>query len=402
MFAALNYVFPSGKSKFTPPFINHPLRYCVFFPIQASRYLSYLVYPLCISGAIFSMFYLRQQRWRLQIWDLQALMPLIMSVQMETDHCKQPNVFFPFTVITTGWSTALWLVSSRARTPCGDTDSVSQTSSLCLWHVSWLTSTLTSGLLSGVYALGFLSMAPQLFLNYKVGTASRLNISDSVNRQMNEHLTLLCGPPTCLDQLKSVSHLPRAVLVYRVSVNTFLHVVLKEGWIRAAPIICFCLCEFLFLLFTSSPTSHQGANTLITDVCSCASFFSPSLSISSPHHLSCFRDELLLFLYLYQRRWDTTHTLMTTDSLAHSLINSLTLACCCFISSPGVTPPRTHEGSLGHKARKSRLTESKRKNKISEQWTPRSSLWNTMFCSGGVKIKKSTLDFMSTLKCQIG
>lgn len=94
MFAALNYVFPSGKSKFTPPFINHPLRYCVFFPIQASRYLSYLVYPLCISGAIFSMFYLRQQRWRLQIWDLQALMPLIMSVQMETDHCKRPNVFF--------------------------------------------------------------------------------------------------------------------------------------------------------------------------------------------------------------------------------------------------------------------------------------------------------------------
>ncbi|TNN02364.1 hypothetical protein fugu_009851 [Takifugu bimaculatus] len=122
------------------------------YDAQASRYLSYLVYPLCISGAIFSMFYLRQQSYY------------------------------------------YWLINS---------------------------------LVTGVYALGFLSMAPQLFLNYK---------------------------------LKSVSHLSRAVLVYR------------------------------------------GANTLITDVCSCASFFSPSLSISSPHHLSCFRDELLLFLYLYQRR----------------------------------------------------------------------------------------------------
>uniref|UniRef100_A0A674NB70 Lipid scramblase CLPTM1L n=1 Tax=Takifugu rubripes TaxID=31033 RepID=A0A674NB70_TAKRU len=130
------------------------LQYCVFFSIQASRYLSYLVYPLCISGAIFSMFYLRQQSYY------------------------------------------YWLINS---------------------------------LVTGVYALGFLSMAPQLFLNYKVGSASRVNISDTVNQPMNERVTLLCDPPTCMDQLKSVSHLSRAVLVYRVSVNTFLHVVLKEG-----------------------------------------------------------------------------------------------------------------------------------------------------------------------------
>ena len=35
---------------------------CVFL-LQASRYLSYLVYPLCISGAIFSLAYLRQKKW---------------------------------------------------------------------------------------------------------------------------------------------------------------------------------------------------------------------------------------------------------------------------------------------------------------------------------------------------
>lgn len=218
MFAALNYVCPLGKSKFTPPFINHPLRYCVFFSIQASRYLSYLVYPLCISGAIFSMFYLRQQRWEMMM-TLADLRPFkvwchwLCLSRWKLTTVKQPNVFL-FPVITTGWSTALWQVSSPSL--WGETSSVSQTSPLCLWHVSWLTSTLTSGLLSGVYAFGFLSMAPQLFLNYKVGTASPVTISHTVNRPMNERLTLLCDPPTCRDQLKSVSHLPRAVLLYRV------------------------------------------------------------------------------------------------------------------------------------------------------------------------------------------
>ncbi|TMS11077.1 Cleft lip and palate transmembrane protein 1-like protein [Larimichthys crocea] len=46
----------------------------------------------------------------------------------------------------------------------------------------------------------------------------------------------------------------------------------------------------------------QGVNTLISDLCSCASLFSSSVSFSSSHQLSCFRDELLFFLYLYQRR----------------------------------------------------------------------------------------------------
>uniref|UniRef100_A0A3B5PU29 Lipid scramblase CLPTM1L n=1 Tax=Xiphophorus maculatus TaxID=8083 RepID=A0A3B5PU29_XIPMA len=63
----------------------------VLFPLQASRYLSYLVYPLCISGAVFSLGYIRQKKSYLM------------------------SVFSP-----------------------------------------------------GVYALGFLSMAPQLFINDKV------------------------------------------------------------------------------------------------------------------------------------------------------------------------------------------------------------------------------------------
>ncbi|CAK6967571.1 lipid scramblase CLPTM1L-like [Scomber scombrus] len=127
-------------------------RKTVEYDTKASRYLSYLVYPLCISGAIFSLAYLRQKSY------------------------------------------FSWMINS---------------------------------LVTGVYALGFLSMAPQLYINHK---------------------------------LKSVSHLQGTVLMYR------------------------------------------GVNTLISDLCSCASFFSSSGAFLSSHQLSCFRDELLFFLYLYQRR----------------------------------------------------------------------------------------------------
>ncbi|XP_014867520.1 PREDICTED: cleft lip and palate transmembrane protein 1-like protein isoform X1 [Poecilia mexicana] len=127
-------------------------RKTVEYDMQASRYLSYLVYPLCISGAVFSLGYICQKN-----------------------------------------------------------------------YYSWLVNTLVTG----VYALGFLSMAPQLFIN---------------------------------DKLKSVSHLQGAVLMYR------------------------------------------GVNTLISDLCACASFFSSSVPFTSSHQLSCFRDELLFLLYLFQRR----------------------------------------------------------------------------------------------------
>ncbi|KAM3872948.1 lipid scramblase CLPTM1L-like [Diretmus argenteus] len=127
-------------------------RKTVDYDTRASRCLSYLVYPLCISGAIFSLAYLRYKSYY------------------------------------------SWLINS---------------------------------LVTGVYAFGFLSMAPQLYINHK---------------------------------LKCVGHLQGTVLMYR------------------------------------------GVNTFISDLCSCVSFLSSSGSFSSSHQLSCFRDELLFLLYLYQRR----------------------------------------------------------------------------------------------------
>uniref|UniRef100_A0A3B5PV40 Lipid scramblase CLPTM1L n=1 Tax=Xiphophorus maculatus TaxID=8083 RepID=A0A3B5PV40_XIPMA len=89
-------ILPPTSSK--PPLISSQTnkldeeeRKTVEYDTQASRYLSYLVYPLCISGAVFSLGYIRQKKSYLM------------------------SVFSP-----------------------------------------------------GVYALGFLSMAPQLFINDKV------------------------------------------------------------------------------------------------------------------------------------------------------------------------------------------------------------------------------------------
>ncbi|XP_042346417.1 cleft lip and palate transmembrane protein 1-like protein [Plectropomus leopardus] len=167
VFTVFKIQFQWKSSKLHVNKLDEEERKTVEFDTQASRYLSYLVYPLCISGAIFSLAYLRQKSYY------------------------------------------SWLINS---------------------------------LVTGVYAFGFLSMAPQLFINHK---------------------------------LRSVSHLQGTALMYR------------------------------------------GVNTLISDLCSCASFFYTSGSLSSSHQLSCFRDELFFFLCLYQRRL-YAHKSRRRESASHS------------------------------------------------------------------------------------
>jgi hypothetical protein len=86
-------------------------------------------------------------------------------------------------------------------------------------HTGWYSWLITSAS-SAVYALGFVLMTPQLFLNYK---------------------------------LKSVAHLPWRVLVYK-SLNTFI--------------------DDLFSFIIRMPTMAR---------------------------ISCFRDDVVFFIYLYQR-----------------------------------------------------------------------------------------------------
>uniref|UniRef100_A0A3Q4ICC5 Lipid scramblase CLPTM1L n=1 Tax=Neolamprologus brichardi TaxID=32507 RepID=A0A3Q4ICC5_NEOBR len=51
-----------GSFNILPRAFFHFYIFIFGFSLEASRYLSYLVYPLCISGAVFSLAYLRQKR----------------------------------------------------------------------------------------------------------------------------------------------------------------------------------------------------------------------------------------------------------------------------------------------------------------------------------------------------
>uniref|UniRef100_A0A673HCE1 Lipid scramblase CLPTM1L n=1 Tax=Sinocyclocheilus rhinocerous TaxID=307959 RepID=A0A673HCE1_9TELE len=103
----------------------------------------------------------------------------------------------------------------------------------------------------GVYAFGFLSMVPQLFINYKV--------------------------------LESQ-------------------------------------CWFAF--------ASQGLNTFISDV------FSGIITTPGPHHLACFRDDVVFLIYLYQRRWGK-HTIgacgVDKSFYPFVLINHIYGVCFCIL-----------------------------------------------------------------------
>uniref|UniRef100_A0A3P9NXD2 Lipid scramblase CLPTM1L n=1 Tax=Poecilia reticulata TaxID=8081 RepID=A0A3P9NXD2_POERE len=71
--------------------------------------------------------------------------------------------------------------------------------------------------------------------------------------------------------------------------------VFSLGYIRVYALGFLSMAPQLFI-------NDKGVNTLISDLCACASFFSSSVPFTSSHQLSCFRDELLFLLYLFQRR----------------------------------------------------------------------------------------------------
>lgn len=359
-------LIPPEKSKWTPTskrllctFHKPPSEiFSVFSSLQACRYLSYLVYPLCISGAIFSLFYLRQKRWesRLTHWQIWTPFRLYIDHICPGRNWSMQSILFSFAVITRGWSTLWWLVSSCASTLSAETNCVFPD-----WPLLWL---LTSSqefmpLASFQWRLSFLSITRSVLRCHG-------NISDTVTQQIHDRLTPLCVPPICLDQLKSVSHLQKAVFMYRVSVNTFFRgfingrvlpelglfqILVSIGWISSSALPFFSNC----------PTGGEHSDH--RSVLRCLLFlpFPFCLLISSTLLLQ----RWTLPLHLPLPAMVGQHTSITLNSDG---VNSHTLLCCCFISSSGVTPPRPDDESLGHKARKSKLTEKKGK-KNSDIWT---------------------------------
>lgn len=142
--------------------MNLLILYIIYIPLQASRYLSYLVYPLCISGATFSLAYFRQKRWS-SVCNISVVLHRLCICHDSSD------MFVFFTVTIPGWSTAWWPVSQLSS------------QQFSMWHLAdtdhwWALLPVYTLLLSGVYAFGFLSMAPQLFINHKVCPAAMLVI----------------------------------------------------------------------------------------------------------------------------------------------------------------------------------------------------------------------------------
>lgn len=91
---------------------------------EAMKYLSYVLYPLCICGAVYSLLY--------------------------QPHKRYPN----------------WQMDET------ETKKIWNNKKICKFS-SWYSWTLNS-LVNGVYAFGFLFMLPQLFINYKLKSVAAL------------------------------------------------------------------------------------------------------------------------------------------------------------------------------------------------------------------------------------
>jgi hypothetical protein len=129
-------------------------------------------------------------------------------------------------------------------------------------HKSWY-SFILSVLTGCVYTFGFIMMCPQLYINYK---------------------------------LKSVAHLPWRMLTYK-ALNTFIgteHFTCRSAW-------------------DSFPSLVLRTDSFFVVLCGlCADdLFAFVITMPMLHRLSCFRDDLIFFIFLYQKwayRVDYTRT----------------------------------------------------------------------------------------------
>lgn len=116
---------------------------------------------------------------------------------------------------------------------------------------SWLIETLVAS----VYGGGFIVMTPQLFINYRLKSVAHLpwKFFMCVRARVRSH----CAPPAAL---RSLSPLP-----------------------TTQPFSRFALCRY------------KALNTFIDDL------FAFIIKMPTLHRMSCFRDDIVFMVFLYQR-----------------------------------------------------------------------------------------------------
>uniref|UniRef100_A0A672PLY3 Lipid scramblase CLPTM1L n=1 Tax=Sinocyclocheilus grahami TaxID=75366 RepID=A0A672PLY3_SINGR len=105
---------------------------------------------------------------------------------------------------------------------------------------------------------------------------------------------------------KSLAGISRRSVVWRCfsTIVIFLHLLEEQSsWLILLPTGISALIEMYKKCFIRVESqcwfafASQGLNTFISDV------FSGIITTPGPHHLACFRDDVVFLIYLYQRRW---------------------------------------------------------------------------------------------------
>uniref|UniRef100_A0A3B4BHA1 Lipid scramblase CLPTM1L n=1 Tax=Periophthalmus magnuspinnatus TaxID=409849 RepID=A0A3B4BHA1_9GOBI len=116
--------------------------------------------------------------------------------------------------------------------------------------------------------------------------------------QVSRYLSYLVYPLCISGAIFSLAYLRQNITATCPWINTNVAADLPH-------ITCFNFVYFSVNISITAFCFLQGFNTLISDLCYAVSFYNPSLSLTSSHQLCCFRDEVFLLLYLYQRRVNT-------------------------------------------------------------------------------------------------